>query len=132
MVETTLSRYWWVFLVRGIAAIVFGAIAFAWPVPTLAALVILTGACRSSIGIMPRAASTRLRLPAERHGPGGPTGLQNRCGVAAPRSVGSTPAPLRKAESEGFAKALRVRLDRTWPELWPAPSRLLGRAIVAP
>ena len=34
-------------------------------------------------------------LTPERHGPGGPTGLQNRCGVAAPRSVGSTPAPLR-------------------------------------
>jgi uncharacterized membrane protein YdfJ with MMPL/SSD domain len=34
-------------------------------------------------------------LSAERHGPGGPAGLQNQCGVAAPRSVGSTPAPLR-------------------------------------
>ena len=32
---------------------------------------------------------------AERHGPGGPAGLQNLCGVVTPRSVGSTPAPLR-------------------------------------
>jgi putative drug exporter of the RND superfamily len=35
------------------------------------------------------------RLRPERHGPGGPAGLQNQCGVVAPRSVGSTPAPLR-------------------------------------
>jgi putative drug exporter of the RND superfamily len=34
-------------------------------------------------------------LRPERHGPGGPAGLQNQCGVVAPRSVGSTPAPLR-------------------------------------
>src|ERR671935_2284280 len=34
-------------------------------------------------------------LAAERHGPGGPTGLQNRCGRATHGSVGSTPAPLR-------------------------------------
>jgi hypothetical protein len=31
----------------------------------------------------------------ERHGPGGPTGLQNRCGRVTHGSVGSTPAPLR-------------------------------------
>src|SRR2546423_13378314 len=42
-------------------------------------------------------AQGRDTLAPERHGPGGPTGLQNRCGVAAPRSVGSTPAPLRQA-----------------------------------
>jgi len=35
----------------------------------------------------------------ERHGPGGPAGLQNLCGVVTPRSVGSTPAPLRWAVS---------------------------------
>ena len=58
----------------------------------------------------PSVGSTRVRRPAaasvpawirwvpsaaERHGPGGPAGLQNLCGVVAPRSVGSTPAPLR-------------------------------------
>jgi len=37
----------------------------------------------------------RLASETERNGPGGPAGLQNLCGVVAPRSVGSTPAPLR-------------------------------------
>src|SRR5207249_7922824 len=39
----------------------------------------------------------RSTLRLERHGPGGPAGLQNQCGVVAPRSVGSTPAPLRNS-----------------------------------
>lgn len=34
-------------------------------------------------------------LLTERHGPGGPAGLQNSCGRATHGSVGSTPAPLR-------------------------------------
>src|SRR6476619_4684613 len=32
-----------------------------------------------------------------------PSGLQNRCGVAAPRSVGSTPAPRRSPPLQGKA-----------------------------
>jgi len=51
----------------------------------------------------------RLMLPAggskpacnvasERHGPGGPAGLQNLCGRVAHGSVGSTPAPLRQTD----------------------------------
>ncbi len=39
-----LERNWWVLLVRGIAAIVFGIAAFAWPAPTIAILVMLFGA----------------------------------------------------------------------------------------
>ena len=35
----------------------------------------------------------------ERHGPGGPAGLQNRCGRVTHGSVGSTPAPLRRAQT---------------------------------
>src|SRR2546423_12795784 len=38
------AKNWWVLLVRGLAAIVFGAMAFAWPGPTLVALVLLYGA----------------------------------------------------------------------------------------
>ena len=39
-----LSRYWWVFLVRGIVAILFGILAFALPGITLASLVLVIGA----------------------------------------------------------------------------------------
>jgi uncharacterized membrane protein HdeD (DUF308 family) len=39
-----LARYWWVLLVRGLAAIAFGVLAFAWPRLTIASLVLLFGA----------------------------------------------------------------------------------------
>jgi len=39
-----LAKHWWVLLLRGIAAIVFGVLAFAWPGITIASLVILYGA----------------------------------------------------------------------------------------
>jgi uncharacterized membrane protein HdeD (DUF308 family) len=38
------TRNWWVFLIRGIAAIAFGVAAFIWPEVTLTALVVLFGA----------------------------------------------------------------------------------------
>jgi uncharacterized membrane protein HdeD (DUF308 family) len=37
-------RDWWVFAIRGIAAIVFGILAFVWPETTLTVLVLLFGA----------------------------------------------------------------------------------------
>lgn len=38
------ARNWWVWLVRGLFAVLFGVAAFAWPGPTLVALVFLYGA----------------------------------------------------------------------------------------
>jgi uncharacterized membrane protein HdeD (DUF308 family) len=41
---STLSRYWWLLGIRGIAAILFGIGAFVWPGITLAVLVLFFGA----------------------------------------------------------------------------------------
>lgn len=38
------ARDWWVFVIRGVAAIAFGILAFIWPETTLAVLVFLFGA----------------------------------------------------------------------------------------
>src|SRR5436305_7303744 len=44
MLIETLKRHWWVPVIRGIAAIVFGIIAFAYPGLTIATLVLFFGA----------------------------------------------------------------------------------------
>src|ERR1044072_8550301 len=41
---TALSRKWWLLLIRGILAVLFGFMAFAWPALTLVTLVLLYGA----------------------------------------------------------------------------------------
>jgi uncharacterized membrane protein HdeD (DUF308 family) len=47
-----LSRYWWLILLRGIAAIVFGVLAFMWPGITLVTLVLFWGAFALVDGIL--------------------------------------------------------------------------------
>jgi uncharacterized membrane protein HdeD (DUF308 family) len=39
MIAKLLSRYWWVLLVRGVFAIIFGVLAYTWPGITLAVLI---------------------------------------------------------------------------------------------
>ncbi len=43
-VATALARNWWLLLIRGILAVLFGLMAFAWPTLTLVTLVLLYGA----------------------------------------------------------------------------------------
>ena len=52
-----LAKNWWLLLLRGIAAIVFGILAFAWPGITLLSLVILYGAYALVDGVLSVAAA---------------------------------------------------------------------------
>src|SRR6058998_299984 len=47
-----LPRHWWVVALRGLAAIVFGVLAFVWPGVTLSVLVLLFGAYAIVDGIL--------------------------------------------------------------------------------
>ena len=55
------TKHWWVLLIRGLLGLLFGGMAFAWPGPTLVALVLLYGAyalvdgmTALSVGVMAR------------------------------------------------------------------------------
>jgi uncharacterized membrane protein HdeD (DUF308 family) len=43
-IATALARNWWLLLIRGILAVIFGLVAFAWPALTLVTLVLFYGA----------------------------------------------------------------------------------------
>ena len=43
-IATALARNWWLLLIRGLLAVLFGLIAFAWPALTLVTLVLIYGA----------------------------------------------------------------------------------------
>jgi uncharacterized membrane protein HdeD (DUF308 family) len=47
-----LAKKWWLLLLRGIAAIVFGVLAFAWPGLTLLTLILLYGAFALTDGVI--------------------------------------------------------------------------------
>jgi uncharacterized membrane protein HdeD (DUF308 family) len=55
------SRHWWAFAVRGLAAILFGILAFAWPGITLAVLVLLWGAYALVDGVLALISAFRTR-----------------------------------------------------------------------
>lgn len=61
-----LSRSWWVFLIRGIAAILFGIAAFIWPGLTIAVLVLMFGAYALVDGIFAVIAGISARNQSER------------------------------------------------------------------
>ncbi len=48
----TLARYWWLVLLRGIAFIVFGVLAFMWPGLTLVTLILFWGAFALIDGVL--------------------------------------------------------------------------------
>lgn len=61
-----LSRNWWLFLIRGIAAILFGIAAFLWPGLTIAVLVLMFGAYALVDGIFSIIAGISARNQVER------------------------------------------------------------------
>lgn len=54
-----LARNWWTWLIRGIAAVIFGILAFWWPGPTLIAIGILFGAYALVDGVFAIVATVR-------------------------------------------------------------------------
>jgi uncharacterized membrane protein HdeD (DUF308 family) len=64
-----LARNWWALLIRGIAAVIFGILAFVWPQPTLVALVILFGAYAFVDGVFAIVAAVRAAQAHERWWP---------------------------------------------------------------
>jgi uncharacterized membrane protein HdeD (DUF308 family) len=65
----TLARNWWALLIRGIAAVIFGVLAFAWPGATIFAIVILFGAYALVDGIFAVVAALRAAQAHERWWP---------------------------------------------------------------
>src|SRR5260370_8051352 len=63
MVVDALARYWWVIGLRGLAAIIFGILAFALPGITLAVLVLLFGAYALVDGVLTLLAAFRGDAP---------------------------------------------------------------------
>ncbi len=59
VVSHLLAANWWLILLRGFAAIVFGILAFAWPGATLLTLIILYGAYVAADGALAIAAAVR-------------------------------------------------------------------------
>lgn len=74
-----IARDWWVYAVRGVAAIIFGTAALVWPGPTLAVLVYMFGAYAFVDGIAMLVALARGDALARRHALA--TGLNGVLGI---------------------------------------------------
>jgi uncharacterized membrane protein HdeD (DUF308 family) len=61
-----LAKNWWLLLLRGIAAIIFGVLAFAWPGITLLTLILLFGAYALADGVLAIIAAITGGAPAPR------------------------------------------------------------------
>ena len=59
IVVDELARHWWVIALRGLVAVLFGVLAFAWPGMTLAVLVLLFGAYAVVDGVLGILAAVR-------------------------------------------------------------------------
>jgi uncharacterized membrane protein HdeD (DUF308 family) len=68
-VVQALARNWWALLIRGVAAVLFGILAFAWPGSTIVAIVFLFGAYALVDGIFAVVAAVRAAAAHERWWP---------------------------------------------------------------
>ena len=59
IVKSALHRSWWLLLLRGIAAVVFGVLTFAWPQISLLSLIIVYGAYALVDGVLAVVAAVR-------------------------------------------------------------------------
>jgi len=59
LVKSALHRSWWLLLLRGIAAVVFGVLTFAWPQISLLSLIIVYGAYALVDGVLAIVAAIR-------------------------------------------------------------------------
>lgn len=63
---STLAKNWWAFAIRGVLGILFGIIAFAWPVVTILSLVIVFAAYAITDGVFAIVAAVRAATHHER------------------------------------------------------------------
>jgi hypothetical protein len=107
------ARDWWVFAIRGIAALVLGVLAFIWPETTLTVLVLLFGAYVLVDGASLLIALVRGDAVARRHvlraGPGfrGMTRL-----ARSPRALWQDILEANRVEVRRALRALVRRLER--------------------